>query len=104
MQDSGNFEAYPHAQENTYYTHHTLKVLPTDTCMAQVEVAQGKLVLKQVYHWFQSKRNGTLHYRDGVDMQMYRPTLTGTYIKCETGPMPNDAEAVAAKCAKKVER
>ena len=95
--DKGNFEAYPQATVNKYYKHHSLKVLPPDACMAQVEEENGKLVLRQVYHWFRSQSTGLVHFRSGNDLRTYSPTTDNKYVECTTTNLAFDAMAVAAE-------
>ena len=95
--DRGNFEAYPHADTNKYYSHHSLKVLPPDACMARVTEENGKMVLQQVYQWFRSPGTGLVYFRSGNEFRTYSPTPHNTYKECSVSNMSFDATAVAAE-------
>ena len=76
----GNFEAYPNEAGDTFYSHHTLKVLPPDAVVAVVtRLDNGKYRLVQSYEWY--KKEDKLYNTTGKGIIIYSLTPRGTYRK-----------------------
>ena len=88
---AGNFEAYPAAPDDTFYKHHTLKVLPKDAVQTLVRDNNGRYHITKILDWYYSFTTNKLYHNSGDGVEVYRHDNDDLFRPDRPSPVPIDA-------------